>query len=88
MNYNPQLSYQNLITELNKRAVKYSVHEFNSGAKMIDIWYQDLFYVIQIENDFVGVSVIDENNPGFDTSPDLKFFTTEEFATKLNDIFN
>ena len=88
MIYNPQSSYQNLITELNERAIKYTVHEFNSGAKMVDMWYKELFYVIQIESDFIGFSLIDDNNIGFDTTPDAKFFTNEEFVAKLMNIFN
>jgi hypothetical protein len=88
MIYNPQSSCQYLITELDERAIKYTVHEFNSGAKMVDMWYNELFYVIQIESDFIGVSLIDDNNIAFDTTPDVKFFANEEFVAKLMDIFN
>jgi len=87
MIYNSQESYENLIAELNERAIKYVVHEFTSGAKMIDIWYKDLFYVVQIEDDFIGISLVDDDNIGlFDIIPDDKFFSTEEFVTKIRGI--
>jgi hypothetical protein len=88
MVYSALMCYKNLITELNERAIKHSVHEFKSGVKMVDMWYKELFYVIQIENDFVGASLVNDNNIGFDTNSDLEIFTTEGFITKIRDIFN
>lgn len=36
-----------LLTRLN---VTHTVHEFPSGAIMLDIWYQNHFYVLQFED--------------------------------------
>jgi hypothetical protein len=85
MDYNPQEAYQSLVSELQDRAVKYFVHEF-SDARMIDIWHKDLFYVVQIEKNFIGISIIDDDNPGFDTIPDAKFFTIDDFKMRLKHI--
>ena len=84
MSYNPQTSYRNLIRELNKKAIKHTIHEFKSGVIMVDIWYKDLFFVIQIEKDFIGVSSIDKDNVGFDTTPDSKFFSNEAFISEFS----
>ncbi len=88
MIFNSQQVYQSLIMELDNRTIRYVVHEFASGNKMIDIWHDNLFYVIQIETNFAGVSLIDDDNPGFDLTPDAKFTTTEEFLSKLKDMIS
>ncbi len=41
---------------LKSKGIKHEMHEFPSGYKMIDIWYNDEFYVVQIEYSFVGFS--------------------------------
>jgi len=87
MIFNSQEAYERLIVELDRRAIKYIVHRFSSGIKMIDIWYNDLFYVVQIENNFAGISLIDEDNGGFDTTPDTKIFTVEDFLLKVRSTF-
>jgi hypothetical protein len=87
MIFNSQEAYNKLIAELNQRAIKYLTHEFSSGAKMIDIWHKDLFCVVQIERDFAGFSLIDEIDSGFDATPDVKFFTIEEFLFELKSMF-
>jgi len=87
MIFNSQEAFKSLIIELDQRAMKYLVHEFNSGIKMIDIWHKDLFYVVQIESDFAGISLINEDNAGFDTTPDTKIFTVEDFVLKLRGMF-
>ncbi|NQX43438.1 hypothetical protein SAMN05421820_11775 [Pedobacter steynii] len=86
MIFNSQEAFNKLITELNQRAIKYLIHEFNSGAIMIDIWHKDLFYVVQIEKDFAGLSLIDEIGSGFDTMPDAKFFTVDDFLFGLRNV--
>lgn len=87
MIFNPLEVYKSLINERELRSIRYLVHEFSSGIKMIDIWHEELFYVVQIQHDFVGMSLIDNDNPGFDTNPDVKFFDAKGFVTKLRDIF-
>ncbi|MDR6943448.1 hypothetical protein J2W55_003301 [Mucilaginibacter pocheonensis] len=88
MIFDSQQVYQWLIMELDKRTIRYSVHEFASGNKMVDIWHNNLFYVIQIESNFAGVSLIIDDNSGFDLTPDAKFTTTEQFLSKLKYIMN
>ena len=87
MIFNSEEAYNKLITELDQRAIRYLIHEFDSGAKMIDIWYKDFFYVVQVEPDFVGLSLIDEIGNEFSTTPDTKFFTIEDFLFELRKIF-
>jgi hypothetical protein len=54
---------------------------------MLDIWHKDSFFVIQFE-DYVGVSEITEENPGFSTVPDEIFHSEEEYKNRLKDILN
>ncbi|MBN8822774.1 MULTISPECIES: hypothetical protein [unclassified Spirosoma] len=72
------VSYQYIIDELNKRSIKHDIHNFNSGARIIDIWYNARFYVIQIDLEAIGFSEVTEANPGFDNSPDELFYTSED----------
>ncbi len=87
MIFNSKEAYDSLIAELDRRAVKYLVHEFSSGTIMIDIWQADLFYVVQIESDSIGMSLITEDNIGFDQTPDNRFFTVKDFIANLKNIF-
>ncbi|MBX2921172.1 MAG: hypothetical protein KF746_03190 [Chitinophagaceae bacterium] len=69
-----------LLTRLN---IKYKIHTFASEIKMVDVWYNDKFYVLQFENDFIGFSEVNSDNVGFDTKPDEKFYDIEMFKQKL-----
>ncbi len=55
---------------------------------MVDIWHHGTFYVLQFEEDFIGVSEITKGNPGFDTIPDEKFYALDKFKKKLDTILN
>ncbi|QMW03585.1 hypothetical protein [Spirosoma foliorum] len=81
-----EVTYRYIIDELTKRSIRHDVHSFASGAKMIDIWYDGHFYVIQIDSESVGISEITEDNPGFDTKPDAVFYNSED-AIKQFDAF-
>ncbi|SFF31607.1 hypothetical protein SAMN05216167_14623 [Spirosoma endophyticum] len=73
-----EVAYQYIIDRLNTRSIRHDVHYFDSGAKMIDIWYNGHFYVIQMNSESIGFSEITEANPGFDTIPDESFYTSEK----------
>jgi hypothetical protein len=65
-------------------AVKHEYMRFASGAIMLDVWVNGRFYAIQFE-DFVGISEINEN-VGFATNPDEKFYSEKEYKERLNSI--
>lgn len=50
---------------------------------MIDMWINDQFYVVQIEEQIFGISHITKDNPGFDTVPDLCFSDQQRFKEHL-----
>lgn len=79
----PSRSVAELLTRLN---VKHSVQKFPSGAVLLDIWYQNHFYVLQFEDRFVGFSEITEENLGFDTIPDEKFYHEPALLAKIQSI--
>lgn len=74
--------FQQTIELLNSRFIRHQYMSFPSGAIMLDIWYEGKFYVIQFQ-DYVGVSEITEENPGFDTIPDERFYTNSDYQAKL-----
>ncbi|MBN8861710.1 MAG: hypothetical protein J0H29_25225 [Sphingobacteriales bacterium] len=76
-------TYNYTIELLTKLNIKYKIHSFASEIRMVDVWHNDKFYVLQFENDFIGFSEINGENIGFDTKPDEKFYDTEIFKQKL-----
>lgn len=87
MSYNQTLAKQYILDTLAQSEVKYDIHDFKSGASMIDVWYNNKFYVIQLEGQSLGLSTVDNESSGFDTIPDQRFFEFEEFITEFNKIF-
>ena len=45
---------------------------------MVDIWKDDLFYVVQIEDNIIGLSLVTEDT-GFNVVPDKSYDTLEKF---------
>lgn len=81
-------AFEYTIEELNKKSIKHAVHKFPSGVIMLDVWIGDLFYVFQFEETFIGLSEVNDENVGFDTMPDEKFYDYEEFKKKLELLLN
>ncbi|UTA66504.1 hypothetical protein [Emticicia sp. 21SJ11W-3] len=51
---------------------------------MLDIWHNEKFYVIQFDVDgYIGVSEVNNDNMGFDTIPDEKFYDEIKYKNKL-----
>jgi len=75
-----------IITRLKKAKVKYEVHWFDSGATMIDIWVNNYFYVIQLDDDEIGLSLVTEKTLLFDNKPDSVFKDQETFKIELEKI--
>ena len=82
---NIKILFKYTLDLLNRKSIKYEFRQFASGAIMLDIWYKEKFYVIQFEN-FIGVSEISDDNVGFDTNPDEKFFNEFQYKEKLDNI--
>jgi hypothetical protein len=85
--YDEKEVYKYLVYKLNESEIRYEIHEFTSGTIMVDIWYDSFFYVVQIDKSWAGLSKIDNDDPGFDTIPNMKFFTVQEFVNKFESIF-
>jgi hypothetical protein len=79
------LSY--IIAQIKKQQLRYEVHTFPSGAVMVDIWIGDKFYVIQLEKDLIGLSLVNDN-PGFDTIPDETFKNILHFKARFEKILH
>jgi hypothetical protein len=89
MVYNSREAYKQLVCKLDKtNNIRYETHEFTSGAIMVDIWYKGLFYVIQIDRESIGISLVNDETYFFDIKPDTRFLNTEDFMRNLQQIFN
>jgi len=61
-----------IVEEVEKHGAKYQMHSFDSGAVMIDVWWKDQLYVVQMHEQQLGLSrVTDEID--FSTVPDESF---------------
>jgi hypothetical protein len=67
-----------IISRLKSEQIKFEIHEFESGAAMVDIWKDNLFYVIQLERELIGLSLIKDNTV-FDTIPDKTYKDKTDF---------
>ena len=77
-----------IINRLDSAKVKYEVHNFDSGAVMVDIFIKDKFYVIQIYGDEIGLSLNTEDTMPFDIIPDKSYTDANEFNIDFERIFN
>jgi hypothetical protein len=76
-----------IINKLDLAKIKYEVHNFDSGAIMVDIFINDKFYVIQIYRDEIGLSLNTEETGWFDIIPDQSFKDPNEFGAAFENIF-
>lgn len=72
---------------LKQTSVRFEVHTFDSGCAMVDIWLNGVFYVVQIEEDIIGFSIIRDEVPAFDTRPDQTFTDEIVFKKYFENIF-
>jgi hypothetical protein len=79
--------YGYAIDMLNRNMIKYEADEFKSGARMIDIWYKDKFYVLQFDLNYIGFSEVGDDVP-FTTEPEKKIFSGNEFKDLLRSILS
>jgi len=76
-----------IVDQIEKLKLKHKVHSFDSGAIMVDIWIDQRLYVIQIDNDTIGISVVIEETTPFDIIPDNLFKDHVDFKTAFERIF-
>ncbi|RZK25317.1 MAG: hypothetical protein EOO43_05835 [Flavobacterium sp.] len=71
---------------LNDKHIEFQIHEFESGATLVDVWMNNKFYAIQFKDKFVGISMINDMHPGFSTVPDESFSEPDKFLLRFNEI--
>lgn len=76
-----------IVDKLTQLNAKHEVHSFDSGAVMVDIWIDNKFYVIQIDNGIIGLSVVTEKTTPFDIIPDQSFKDEVAFKKALDNAF-
>lgn len=77
---------EQITRRLSQENIRHEIHKFDSGCVMVDIWKADLFYVIQIEHEIIGLSLVEENT-GFDTVPDKVYKDLDNFMNDFEKIF-
>lgn len=78
---------EKIASRLSQENLRHEIHKFDSGCVMVDIWKDELFYVIQIEPEMIGLSLVGENT-GFDTIPDKAYKDWDNFKSDFEKIFN
>jgi|GEM_PF-6895397 len=58
-----------VVERLAQAGIRHKLHLFPSGAIMLDVWCRDQFYVLQFEEEVLGISEITTSDPGFSTIP-------------------
>lgn len=75
-----------IVDNLQKLNLKHEIYRFDSGAIMVDIWINDNFHVIQIDNKSIGLSLITKDAAPFDTIPDVSFYNDADFRIEFEKI--
>ncbi len=80
---NEVLNYTiNQLTALN---IRHEIHKFDSGCIMVDIWKEDKFYCLQLEDYKAGLSLVTEDID-LSTIPDKWYTNLVEFKTDFEAI--
>jgi hypothetical protein len=77
-----------IISKVGTEKAKYEVHNFDSGAIMVDIFIADKLYVIQIYGSEIGLSLVTEDTALFDITPDRSFKDESQFKLEFEKIFH
>ncbi len=77
-----------IVIRVETAKVKYEVHNFDSGAIMVDIFLKDKFYVIQIDGTEIGLSEVTDETGPFDVIPDKSYKDVKEFYIDFEKIFH
>lgn len=75
-----------LVAILRDGKFKYEIEKFNSGASMIDLEIENRFYCLQLTKNYMGISEITEEDPGFSTVPNESFIVINEFKERIGAI--
>ncbi|WP_290711201.1 barstar family protein [Flavihumibacter sp. CACIAM 22H1] len=77
-----------IVGKIERLKLKHEVHSFDSGAIMVDFWVGQCFYVVQIDNDTIGISLVTEETTPFDVIPDYSFKNSKDFKTAFEKVFH
>ncbi len=76
---------QQILSLINKHNLRYELHEFPSKAYMIDIWKENQMYVLQINQESYGLSIVSED-PDFTSIPDQTYTDFDDFRKALESL--
>lgn len=76
-----------ILQALNNFNLKFELHEFNSGAVMIDFWIETEFYCVQILDHKFGWTKANENTD-FCVIPDSGYLNWDNFKLQFDNILS
>lgn len=76
-----------IVDTIKQSNTKYEIHSFDSGAVMVDIWINNDCYVVQIDGNTIGLSLVTEETGLFDIIPDESFKDEISFKVAFEKIF-
>lgn len=76
-----------IVGEIERLKLKHEIHSFDSGAIMVDFWVDQRLYVVQIDNDAIGISLVTEETTPFDIIPDYSFKNSKDFKIAFEKVF-
>lgn len=77
-----------IVDTVTEAKVKYKIHSFESGAVMIDIWLDDNFYIVQIDRNIIGLSLVTKDTAPFNIISDQSFRDVSSFKKAFENIFS
>jgi hypothetical protein len=79
-----KLVYSYILDIANMYNLRSEVHEFPSGAIMIDVWKSKDLFVTQLYDNIIGFSVVNEENLDFSTVPNETFPDFDSFKENFD----
>ncbi|MCW2260155.1 MULTISPECIES: hypothetical protein [Sphingobacterium] len=77
---------EKVISFLLENKIKHNHTKFSSGIVILDVWYNEKFYVFHFESNHIGISEVD-NNVAFDSKADKIIEDEKLFENELISIF-
>lgn len=72
-NFDVQLITSRIVEEMKTRRAEYDVHVFDTGAASIDIYWKEQRYVVQLDNEVLGLSEAERDADLLEISLDERF---------------
>ncbi len=87
MPYHSEIFLTYLIDFLSERKIEYDISDFPSGSRMIDIYYDHDFYVVDLALNKAGFSLIDTDKQDAEKISNEIFTELNSFKERFESVF-